>query len=208
MLNVDFDGTLNSTESALEIARLAGKEEDAKKVYQSLLDSYEKIVEESPTSQLIRDVVETHKRHLKEGAYSLKGSPSTILSEIVCQPSCYFHEIIERAKDQGGLKIITYNDRRVVENFVKKNDIPNCDIICSELEVVDGKLTGNFLKIVSKCEGFTEGDVVGDSLGDLELFKRAHEEGYRGYVAKNGRKSILLEKALKKCEIPYLDLNS
>ena len=202
MLNIDFDGTASEPPSALGIARVAGKEREAKIIYSNLWKECEKIVENSPTDRLISDVVEAHKKYLKQGALLLKDLPITILSEVECHPGPHFEKIVKMAKDRGGLKVLSYTDERIVENFFNCHSVPNYGVLGSRLESVDGRLTGNFSYIVSKPKGYMGGDSVGDSAGDLELFKMTHERDYRNFVAKSD-KTVMFEKALKKLGIPY-----
>jgi phosphoserine phosphatase len=206
VLNVDYDGTLNLTESGIELAKIVGKEKEGEKVYSHFLFETDKNLDDSKD---IQEFIERQRssccKHLKEGAKLLGGSPPSIFLQVPIIPTPHVPKIIDLTNKNGGkIKAISYSDRRIVENYFEKIKIP-CDyeIICNELEVENGKLTGNFLNMVSKRKNYNGGDVIGDSSGDIELFYLASQKGYKAYLLKNGKKSAQAERCLKKFNIPF-----
>jgi len=136
----------------------------------------------------------------------LKGSPSSILSEVQCKPNGNFSKIIERAKEMKGLRIASYTDEEIVRIFLEQNkeSIPvNHEISCSKLEIASETLTGMFSRIPSKTDGYAVGDVFEDSIGGIKLCNKAYRRGYQVHVVRDGGKARLLEKTLKKIGIDY-----
>jgi len=164
------------------------------------------VEEAKSTSQLIREVENSYRRHLSEGAKLLKGSPSSILSEVQCKPNGNFSKIMERVKGKNGLRIASYTDEEIVRGFLEQNkeSIPiDHEIVCSKLETVDGSLTGMFSKIPSKTDGYVCGDVFEDSIGGIKLCNEAYRKGYQVHVVRDGDKARMLEETLRKIGIDY-----
>lgn len=209
-LNVDYDGTLTPIESGIEIAKIIGRENEAKLSCKNLLFECERFLDKSKTAQeLEKDVEASCNYHLKEGASWLKGYPSSILSEIQCPPTAYAGKILSMIKENGGVKIISRTDRRIVENFLDKFEETkdNRKIVCNELKVdKKGYFTGGFSKIISKGRCYSEGDVIGDSVLDIGLFNKANKKSYKVYLVENGDKTDLARKALEKFKIPFSTL--
>lgn len=113
---------------------------------------------------------------------------------------------MERAKEKDGLRIASYTEEEIVRIFLEQNkeSIPiNCETVCSKLESKNGELTGNFLSIPSKTDGYQGGDVFEDGIGGIKLCNEAKREGYQVHVVKDGDKARPLEEALRKIGIDY-----
>lgn len=155
---------------------------------------------------MIKEVENSYRKHLTEGAKLLKGSPVSILSEVQCKPNGNFLKIMERAKEKNGLRIASYTDEEIVRSFLEQNkeSIPiNHEISCSKLEAVGGSLTGMFSKIPSKTDGYAGGDVFEDGIGGIKLCDEAYRKGYQVHVVRDGDKARLLEETLRKIGIDY-----
>lgn len=205
---VDLEEILKEGSSAFELAKAAGKEDEAKEIYFRLENACKKTIENSSSvNKLIRDLDSQYYLHIEEGANLLKGAPLSILSEVQYKPSIYCQKIVEKSKRNGGLVIGTCTDIRVAKKFIEINKIPDCAIASfSELDVKKEKFTGKLKRYngpLAKMNNYKCGNVIGDGLENIGVFWKANEKNYKVYVAESGNKSVLTEMALKKLKIPY-----
>lgn len=210
MVFSDFDGTICEGNAALELSIVIGRGKEAKELYFDLHSKSKKIVSQADNqSQLMKELDALYKKQLENGAKLLKGVPVEKTKEISYEPNCKLSKMIEIAKEEGKLEIATLNDKIFVENFIEKNKekLPECKIVSfSELEKRNGSFTGRILKysgIEDKYNAYEEGSVFANSIVDIGACIKASERNYNVFILNDNHENILLEKALKKFNVPF-----
>lgn len=197
MAFVNLDGTLVLENSALLVAELNGKGEEAKGILHDVLKRSPEVIEMSETPQaLIKNLDALYEPALVKGAELVKGFPESRLSEVRFKLNPKLPKIREIAEENGGFEIGTMSARDFVNEFVRQHaeKLPReYSVACaSDLEKFAGYFTGrisSYCGVEAKMNSRKSKVVFANGLPDFGASYKAEEV----YIVENPQPEISIE---------------
>lgn len=217
MVFADLEGTMTEGVAELSYANSAGKLTEAERILKHMLEEERKNLCKAETiDQFIRANGVTRQLHVTSGAELLKGHPPSILL-VPLTPNKASTKVYEMGERDRNISVVTCADIRTAHHFCREHKVPFYNIAASSELGVDsfsGLLTGGLERYCDgevKAKAYTgKENVVGNSTGDLPLFKKAIENGFEPYFVRGGGQSPMEEicsDALEKFGLSYKTLS-
>jgi len=212
MVYADLEGTLSEKIVELSWANSAGKLAEAEKILKHMLAEERRNLSNATNIDEFIEMNEiSHRAHVKSGATLLKGQPPSILYAPL-ELTKASPKIFEMGERDRNLSIVTCTDEGPASYFCESHKVPFYNIQASSRLKVDpftGSLTGEFERYCGgkeKADAYNGiEDVVGNSNGDLRLFKKAIESGHKAYLVRNGHgpMEVIFSETLDKFGLDY-----
>lgn len=203
--NFDWDNTIVENVGAIELAERAGKKKEAYKIFmQYTSDCYDIVNQHPRIPDQLRHIDDAVYRCLTDGATLLKGQPVEILRGINYRFVPKMIDQLERAKNNGGARITTLNDKRMFPRYVTEG----VEVKGSRFGVSGNRLTGAMEHTMTAREKMTfatSSECYIDSMEDVGLAYKTYLLGGTVFVRKIDKDPLndLLIKDLIKNEVDF-----
>jgi hypothetical protein len=180
-----------------------GEKDRVEVVYEEYVQECADAVDKARTvKMLIADIDRIQRTYMRKGARMLRGKDVSILTSGTNDPNPLVLEQARMAANNGGLTVMTAEDEYTVDRFMAYVKIAKYDKVCSSLTKKNGKLTGEFDKIVSvtdKERAYSGGTLIENGLNGLGAIVKAIGMGCQVEICKG---DVLLATTVNKFGLP------